>query len=237
MSNSLSLFVDTVRTKYFPNTGDPNAGTYRYKIQVRDTCGNYSGLSPYHNTIFMTNNSGNFSWPQLYSIENGPNPVGAYVLMRDDSSNGNWHAVNSVSGTQQSVTDPAYAAWQSVANWRIETSWSISCSPSVKNPYVFSTFNSSKSNTLKIVTSSVYDVSSNSVIHIYPNPTSDLFSIQSSVKISEVAIMNIFGEKIYASMVDSRQETIDISSQPSGIYFLQIQTSEGVINRKIVLAK
>src|ERR1051326_278287 len=70
--DSLSEFIDTVRTKYFPNTGDPNAGTYRYKIKVNDSCGTDSTgstFSPYHNTIFMTNNNGNFSW-QFYTIEN-----------------------------------------------------------------------------------------------------------------------------------------------------------------------
>ncbi|HXU28271.1 MAG TPA: PKD domain-containing protein, partial [Bacteroidia bacterium] len=45
--DSLSQFIDTTR-HVGPANGDPNAGSYRYKLQTVDTCGNYSALSPYH---------------------------------------------------------------------------------------------------------------------------------------------------------------------------------------------
>ncbi|MBC7863889.1 MAG: hypothetical protein IAF38_13015, partial [Bacteroidia bacterium] len=45
--DSLSQFVDTTETLYFPNTGNPNAGTYRYKIKAHTTCGGYTAISPY----------------------------------------------------------------------------------------------------------------------------------------------------------------------------------------------
>ncbi|MBI4946120.1 MAG: SprB repeat-containing protein [Bacteroidetes bacterium] len=128
-----SLFIDTVNTLYFPNTGDPNAGTYRYKIQVHDTCGGYSDFSPYHNTIYFLNNNGTFYWTTSYSIENSPNPVTSYILMRDDSSNGNWHAVSSVTGSQQVVSDPLYVIYVNTASWRVKTNWGINCTPTFKN--------------------------------------------------------------------------------------------------------
>lgn len=233
--DSLSLFVDTVRTKYFPNTGDPNAGTYRYKLQIKDSCGGYSTKSPYHNTIFMTGNNGTFSWP-LYTIENNPNPVNAYVLMRDDYSSGNWNAINSVSGTQQTVTDPAYSVWQSTANYRIQTIWSITCTPSRLNSQTLASFNASLSNTLHPVISSVNESSVNNSISIYPNPTSGKFQITSDeLRITNVEIYNVYGEKVYSTSVIGRQSSvIDISFVPSGIYFLKVKTPDGVVIKKIV---
>ncbi len=167
--DSLSLFVDTVRAKYFPNTGDPNAGTYRYKIGVSDSCGSKSAFSPYHNTIYIINNSGAFSWNQLYTIENSSNPVNSYILMRDDNSTGAWHAVNSVSGTQQTVVDPNYPTYQSTGRWRVETQWNISCNPTKINPQIAS-FNSSRSNIFSNVTS-VNEIDLNNYFSIFTNPS------------------------------------------------------------------
>lgn len=51
-SSALSFYVDTARS-IGPANGNPNIGTYRYKIQIRDTCGNYSLKSLWHNTVFL----------------------------------------------------------------------------------------------------------------------------------------------------------------------------------------
>ncbi|MBI4930251.1 MAG: T9SS type A sorting domain-containing protein [Bacteroidetes bacterium] len=243
--DSLSMFVDTVRTLYFPNTGDPNAGTYRYKITVKDTCGNYSNMSSYHNTIYMTNNSGTFFW-NFYTIEGNPNPVNSYVLMRDDFNTGNWQPVNSVSGTQNTVTDPAYAAWAATANWRIQTIWNISCTPSIKNPVINVTnLNTSRSNNYKTNNNSVNETSLNDLINISPNPTSGKINVQMSRLENPPAawagvqmnIYNIYGECIYQHICTSAHQQIDLSEANSGIYFLQVKTSEGIANKKIVISR
>lgn len=77
-------------TSFFPFTGNPNAGANRYKIQVRYVSGEYSLLSPYHNTMFISNNSGTFTWNH-YAVENDAVPlpsVSAYILYRDDNATG-----------------------------------------------------------------------------------------------------------------------------------------------------
>ncbi|MFL5754101.1 MAG: SBBP repeat-containing protein, partial [Bacteroidia bacterium] len=48
--DSLSQFIDTART-VVPANGDPNVGTYRYKLQTGDTSDCLSPMSPYHNTV------------------------------------------------------------------------------------------------------------------------------------------------------------------------------------------
>lgn len=232
---ALSLFVDTVRTKYFPNTGDPNSGTYRYKLQIRDTCGNYSALSPYHNTIFMTNNSGNFSWVQLYTIEGSSNPVNSYVLMRDDNNNGTWHAINSVSGTQQNVTDPAYASWASTANWRIETQWAIQCTPSIKYPEAQGIIKTTKSNTFKLNNPTGANESAlEKLMNVYPNPGSGEFMIQTvGLEVLNLEMYNVFGKKVFSELAN-RTVYCDL---PNGIYLAHIQTEIGLVVRKIVVSR
>lgn len=235
--SALSLFEDTVRAKYFPNTGNPNAGTYRYKLAVRDTCGNYSAQSPFHNTIYMTNSSGSFSWAQLYTIEGSSNPVNTYVLLRDDFNNGTWNAINSVSGTQQNVTDPAYAAWSATANWRIVTQWNISCTPTIKNPEINgTTINNSKSNNLRIfVPGSVDDLSLQNSVSIFPNPSTGDFQVLSSAfQLEGLEVFDLCGSKVHS---DSGYSPSYHCVLTQGIYFAHIKTEMGLVVKKIVVVE
>ena len=234
--NALSLFVDTVRHKYFPNTGDPNMGTYRYKIMARDSCGKYSSYSPYHNTIFMLNNSGAFSWLQLYTIEGSANPVISYILMRDDNSNGNWHAVNSVSGNQQTIIDPAYSTYQNTASWKITTQWNITCTPTImKNP-VAETFISSQSNVYKVAGAGVNEINNSINVSVSPNPSNGNFTLSSEISKGEIEIYNIIGEKTYSTTVNNKSSAFNLN-MPSGIYFLQLKTGQGTAIKKIIINK
>ncbi|HWY38644.1 MAG TPA: SBBP repeat-containing protein, partial [Bacteroidia bacterium] len=106
--SALSMFIDTVRS-VGPANGDPAVSTYRYKIQIMDTAGTFSYLSPYHNTVFFQNNSGTFNWNQ-YTVESMTiTPVTQFDLVRDNANTGVWSFVGSTAGTQISLTDPSYA--------------------------------------------------------------------------------------------------------------------------------
>jgi hypothetical protein len=232
--DSISWFIDTVRIKYFPNTGDPNAGTYRYKIALQDSCGHISpGLSPYHNTIFITNNNGNFSWP-FYTIENNLNPVNAYVLMRDDYSNGNWQAINSVAGTQQTISDPAYNTWKNTASYRIQTLWNITCAPSRINPQAMASYSSSRSNISSLVLATD-EISLNDFISIYPNPSTGEFTVYSSLpsETYDLKITNALGESVFQKTVSAKKETVNLDAA-KGVYFLQVKTPSGIAIKKLI---
>jgi len=70
-------------------------------------------------------------------------------------------------------------------------------------------------------------------VNVYPNPSNSQFTVSGLRFPVQLQVYNIVGEKIYSTTVDSKQETVNLSSQPNGIYFLQIKSSEGMLTKKI----
>ena len=73
---------------------------------------------------------------------------------------------------------------------------------------------------------------SNCLSNIYPNPTNGVVNIFSKDEIYSVEIYNITGSQILKT---NTTENIDISNNPAGIYFININTENGTIIEKIVL--
>jgi hypothetical protein len=69
---------------------------------------------------------------------------------------------------------------------------------------------------------------------INPNPTNGKIVLNGSITVDEIEIYNLLGECIYKSAILRPKTEIDISSQRSGIYILQVRTKEGIISKKIV---
>ncbi len=225
--DSLSMFIDTVRALYFPFTGDPNTGTYRYKLQLRDNCGTYGALSAYHNTIYANQTSGTFNWNQ-YEIEGEPTPIAAlsaYELFRDDSNTGNWNIVSAVSGTQTTITDPNFASFPN-ARWRIETIWSISCEP------LKTIINNSRSNIKQPNPSAGIDELNVSDIYISPNPTRDNVTVTMSSASASIEIIDAQGKLLRATQVVNGDK-IDLSTYETGMYIFKITTENGTTIHRI----
>lgn len=233
-----SYFIDTVRTLYAPNTGNPNNGTYRYKLQVLDTCGQLSAMSPYHNTIYIINTLGTFSWPQLYTIENGPNPVTNYVLWRDNVSDGNWVPVASVAGTQQVVNDPSYATYAATATWRVQTLWSISCTPTARfaDPSFQNNWMSSFSNMQgQAIILNTQETIPAVAMSIYPTVTDGLFTLETqSYANAVVEIYSATGALVSSAQIAQQRTVLDLSGNAAGIYFVKLTSANGVITEKVV---
>lgn len=69
-------------------------------------------------------------------------------------------------------------------------------------------------------------------IHISPNPTFDKVSIQTEKTLSSLTLYDMKGNvKISLS---GHQQAFDISTLPSGIYFLKIEVNDTVITKKII---
>jgi len=79
-------------------------------------------------------------------------------------------------------------------------------------------------------------------LSIYPNPSSDLFNIEFNSYIKQslvVRLVNIIGEYVLDDKLDDFEggykRTIDLSAHSKGIYFLKIETNDGIINKKLIL--
>lgn len=79
----------------------------------------------------------------------------------------------------------------------------------------------------------VDEIATQNDIIIYPNPAHDVIEIVLYKK-SVVRIFNITGQLLKQINIDQKNASIDISGLSSGIYFLKVETSEGVSVKKIM---
>lgn len=79
----------------------------------------------------------------------------------------------------------------------------------------------------------------NDPLNISPNPTNGIFTLQindNQLSNYQLSIFNVLGEKIYS--VDNtklNKITIDLSTQPSGIYFVEIRDEDRLYTKKIAI--
>lgn len=72
----------------------------------------------------------------------------------------------------------------------------------------------------------------NQSITIYPNPTNGLLHIESDqIRISSVEVYNTTSQLVIASQ---NAENINLSTLPSGVYFLSIKTADGILTKRVI---
>jgi uncharacterized repeat protein (TIGR03803 family) len=79
----------------------------------------------------------------------------------------------------------------------------------------------------------------NNQLSIYPNPTSGQITIKLNGNQNgyTVEVYSVVGEKIYESVLSGLQNTINLNSQPDGMYFIYLKSEEGVEVGKVLLAR
>jgi hypothetical protein len=72
-------------------------------------------------------------------------------------------------------------------------------------------------------------------VKVFPNPTSGALFLEGlDAEINGVEVYDILGKNI-KNQFSKSQNKIDLSGIPEGIYFLKIETNQGVLNRKIII--
>jgi len=72
-------------------------------------------------------------------------------------------------------------------------------------------------------------------IRIYPNPAKEVLHIDLASDISaRIKILNIHGQVMLEKQLDSKNVSINISSLPAGLYFVQVDAAHQKLTRKIV---
>jgi hypothetical protein len=244
--DSLSMFNDTLRSLYAAN-GNPNVSSWRYKIAVEDSCGNISAMSPYHQTMFIQDNFGNFSWNH-YQIEGETTPVpvlNSYEISRDDFASGAVNVIQTLSASSTAYTDVDYLTYQATADWRVFTNWTISCEPTLRlsnnNHGVQTTIVRSKSNIKNNRTVGVISAGlKNSFTKIYPNPASTMLIVELQAlngEQAQIAIKNMLGQSVYLAKTNQAKNDIKVDELNAGIYFVEVTINKQVEIIKLVIEK
>ena len=79
-------------------------------------------------------------------------------------------------------------------------------------------------------------------LDVYPNPSRDIFNVSftsEDVQDLKVRVLNVVGEVVYTENLDKfvgeYTKAIDLATYTKGIYFLEITTNNGVVNKKLIL--
>jgi hypothetical protein len=79
-------------------------------------------------------------------------------------------------------------------------------------------------------------------LDVYPNPSRDIFNVtftSEDAQDLEVRVLNVVGEVVYTEnlqqFVGEYTKAIDLATYTKGIYFLEITTNDGVVNKKLIL--
>ncbi|MCD4680462.1 MAG: T9SS type A sorting domain-containing protein [Bacteroidales bacterium] len=69
--------------------------------------------------------------------------------------------------------------------------------------------------------------------NVYPNPASDQITVKCTHNISEYTIINYVGQVVLHNVVNSDNFNVNVSSLSTGMYFIQLDTENGVVTEKI----
>ena len=79
-------------------------------------------------------------------------------------------------------------------------------------------------------------------LEVYPNPARDIFNVSfvsDQVQNLGISIINVVGEAVYTAdleqFVGQYTKQINLTEYPKAIYFLEIETNNGVINKILIL--
>ena len=81
-----------------------------------------------------------------------------------------------------------------------------------------------------------------SELEVYPNPSDDIFNISFSseeVQDLKIRILNVVGAEVYREdkqqFIGDYTKQISLDNYGKGIYFLEIETNTGIVNKKLIL--
>jgi hypothetical protein len=68
---------------------------------------------------------------------------------------------------------------------------------------------------------------------VYPNPVSDQLTLQGE-GIQHIRLITVTGACVYESAMKHDEVKIDMTDLPQGLYFLRVQSEDGMVVKKVV---
>ncbi|MEO8760574.1 MAG: FG-GAP-like repeat-containing protein [Bacteroidia bacterium] len=227
VSKDSSRLTDTARGISGPHGGDPNYTSYKYKLAIKDTCGNIGSQSPLHQTVFIQDQqNGNFNISQYIISAGQTNSVTGYDLYKDATGTGNSFAyLTTITGT--SATDPFYS---STANYRVDI-LGFNCISNQRlanqGSSTLTTRVKSHSNTARQAgTNDIKDVRSKAQqLIIYPCPANNTVNIICT-GITAKTYINLYDATgrliLQQKATASENQILDVQKIDSGLYLIEV---------------
>jgi len=94
---------------------------------------------------------------------------------------------------------------------------------------------------VNVTNGSVYtgvdDVHASSEIFIYPNPVKDVLQISvPNQTIKEISLISLEGKKVM-SQTGAVSNRMDVGNLANGVYLLEVKTTNGLLRKKLVVAR
>jgi hypothetical protein len=105
------------------------------------------------------------------------------------------------------------------------------------NTNIFESDGLSAITALKAGSTSVNELNVDLNVNVYPNPATDYVNIQTNFEIKNLKVVNYVGQVVFDQNIGQINYQINTSGFVSGMYFVQIETLEGVIVTKRLTVK
>ncbi len=104
----------------------------------------------------------------------------------------------------------------------------------VEAVYYFGVSDASDPAYVLIPSTGIDDLTANAY-QIYPNPATDLVNVKAPVEMESIQVLNNAGQLVVDENVNASFYQIDVSQLESGIYYIKLETGEGLLLRKITI--
>jgi hypothetical protein len=182
-------------------------GSYQSTVDFDPDTSSYELTSVGQNDIFILklNPNGTFNW--LQSMGGTQTEWGEHILL--DNAGGIY-----TTGSFQYICD--FEPGIGTTNANSNGSYDV---------FMLKLFDASSSNIENIQTAE---------INVYPNPFINSLTINGSVENMQVRLYNSHGNVVGNWLINENNHTITTENLPTGIYFLGIQTPNGITTKKII---
>lgn len=166
------------------------------------------------------------------------------LSISNPSLNYNWNIRATLTGTamdQWLTVNPSSGTVVPGANTDVAANFDAS-GLAIGNYYAEVVANSNDPNNSQVIIpvnlGVITGISENEAVSVvlFPNPASDYLYIKSDVQVNSVKLLNSLGQIVFFSQkMDSNNVTISTSGLDSGIYLLNLETSNGTITKRIMI--
>lgn len=170
---------------------------------------------------YNDNNSYNDSLAIIYRTAANPNWQTVWVMGGADlEATGTqtwfWDAATPVIVWANDYVDFSFLAGESCVEIAFDNRGYYGNHLWIDNVNLFGTFESSELDELSLD------------VHVYPNPSSGVYVVTSAFDVSSISVLDIAGRNVISEKKkNSKHFSIDLSSQPAGIYVLKLTSDQG----------